>query len=199
MNAFFLDAVLPGRRSFDMSCLRSRTSFVVAFILGLSLAGCGDSGGNSGGDVAGAVAKAALPESYWSTAEPAGARPVAEVKAAAKNGDEVVVVGRVGGERKVFSDTRASFLIVDPALKACGEHGTEDPCKYPWDFCCEDKAAIRAGAATIEFRDGDRVLKADARGFHGLDHLKTVVVRGRAERDSAGNLTVVATALHVRP
>ncbi len=178
-----------------MSSIKNRTSAAVACALVFALAGCG----GSAGDPAPVAAKAALPEGFWAAVEPAGAKPVAAVKASAKQGEDVVLVGRVGGERKVFSDTRASFLIVDPSLKACGEHGVDDGCKYPWDFCCEDKAAIIAGAATIEFRDGDRVLASSARGFHGLDHLKTVVVRGRAERDSAGNLTVVASAIHVRP
>ena len=38
-----------------------------------------------------------------------------------------------------------------------------------------------------------------ARGFHGLDHLKKVVVRGTAEKDPQGNLTVVAKGVFVRP
>jgi hypothetical protein len=35
-------------------------------------------------------------------------------------------------------------------------------------------------------------------GWNGVDHLKTVVVKGRAERDSAGNLTIAASGVFVR-
>jgi hypothetical protein len=52
---------------------------------------------------------------------------------------------------------------------------------------------------TVEFRGANGVLAAAVRGFHGLDHLKTVVVSGRAEKDDAGNVVVVADSVHVRP
>ena len=74
-----------------------------------------------------------------------------------------------------------------------------DVCPTPWDYCCEDSTKLRAATATVEFREGADVRKTTARGFHGVDHLKTVVVRGAAEKDAAGNLTIVATGVFVRP
>lgn len=138
-----------------------------------------------------------LPARFWSASEPAGALPVAEVHAAAENGQRVVLLGAVGGARKVFVDGAAVFTLVDPALVSCVGDGMG--CKTPWDYCCEDPEKMRRGTATIELRDGDRLLPVSPRGFHGLDHLSLVVVEGLAERDGSGNLVVAAERLHVRP
>ncbi len=138
-----------------------------------------------------------LPARFWSATEPAGAQPVAQVHAAAQDGQRVVLLGAVGGARKVFVDGAAVFTLVDPALVSCVGDGMG--CKTPWDYCCEDPDALRRGTATIELREGDRPLPVSPRGFHGLDHLSMVVVEGLAERDAAGNLVVAADRLHVRP
>jgi hypothetical protein len=192
-----MNAVAGTTDSPEMNMTQHRSTRAVALVfLALWCGACGEAAAPT---PAVAAAVAPLPESYYAAVEPAAAKPVGAVKTAAKTGDAVVVVGRVGGERKVFSERRASFLLVDPELKACGEHGFDDPCKYPWDYCCEDKAKLRAGMVTVEFRGANGVLAAAVRGFHGLDHLKTVVVSGRAEKDDAGNVVVVADSVHVRP
>jgi hypothetical protein len=142
---------------------------------------------------------AAIPEAAFATTEPSGGATVLEAKATAKSGDDVVVVGRIGGERRSFADLAASFTIVDPSLPACGEAGVPDACETPWDYCCEDKSKLRAASATIEFRDAKGPLKGSAEGVRGLAHMKTVVVKGKAERDAAGNLVVAAESIFVRP
>ena len=47
-------------------------------------------------------------------------------------------------------------------------------------------------------REGSSALKSNILGWNGLDHLKTVVVTGRVERDPAGNLTIAAKGVFVR-
>ena len=42
------------------------------------------------------------------------------------------------------------------------------------------------------------VVRHDARATFGLKELQTVVIRGTAERDDAGNLTVLATGMFVK-
>lgn len=41
-------------------------------------------------------------------------------------------------------------------------------------------------------------MKADARELLKIKELSTVVVKGKARRDDAGNLTVLATGIHVK-
>ena len=144
-----------------------------------------------------AAPAAALPERFWAAQEPAGARPVAEVRASAQDGERVVLVGSVGGAVKPFVEDTAAFSVVDPKLASCVGDGTG--CATPWDYCCVDPRTLLEGTATVELRAGAAPIAASARGFHGLDHLDTVVVEGVAERDESGNLVVAAERLHVRP
>ncbi len=46
--------------------------------------------------------------------------------------------------------------------------------------------------------DAGSLLKADARELFKLKELQTVVIRGKAQRDEAGNLTVLADGVFVR-
>ena len=132
--------------------------------------------------------------------EPADAKSVDEVREVAKDGDDVVIVGRIGGDRDPWVADRAAFLIVDPARIPCSER-TGDSCKTPWDYCCETDLA--KSKATIKFVDeAGKTLGIDARQLlitSNLKELQTVVVKGQAKRDEAGNLTVLASGLFVRP
>jgi hypothetical protein len=131
--------------------------------------------------------------------EPAGARGVIEVRKQAKDGEEVVIVGRIGGSKNPWVKDKAAFWIVDASFKPCNEKDDDD-CKTPWDYCCDDPKELRAGTATIKFVDEQgETLKADARGLLGLKELHTVVIRGQAKRDEQGNLTVLASGLFRRP
>jgi hypothetical protein len=161
-----------------------------AAAVGLALAGCFGKAPSSGGD-RGAGAST-LPESLALSSEPAGAKSVKEVVAAARSGDEVIASGRVGVE----GTDLAYFTLVDSSLKSCTDIG--DECKTPWDFCCTPPDEMAKLSATVQFRDGDKSWPTSVLGFQGLDHLSTVVVRGRAEKDPQGNLTIVATGVFVK-
>ena len=130
--------------------------------------------------------------------EPADAKTVLEVREEAKDGDDVVIVGRIGGDRDPWVTDRASFLIVDPTLIPCNER-KGDNCPTPWDYCC-DADVLAKSKATIKFvDDAGKTLANDARQLFNVKELQTVVVKGQAKRDEAGNLTVLASGLFVRP
>ncbi len=133
-----------------------------------------------------------LPESYWLDRAPADALDIRSARASSVDGAEVVIVGRVGD----LLDRRAQFELVDRAFVPCNER-PEDECQTPWDYCCEDATELASGTIIVECRDGVQLRKVTARGFHGLDHLQEVVVRGKVVKDAAGNLIVVATGLHI--
>ena len=71
---------------------------------------------------------------YVLSAKPEDARGVIKVRKDAKDGDDVVVVGRIGGSDNPWIEGMAAFTIVDPKLKHCHELG-DDGCLKPWDFC----------------------------------------------------------------
>jgi hypothetical protein len=165
---------------------------------GIFLAGCNSSdapAGASGVDPVGGVQKG----QYLLSKEPAGAKAVKEVRQEAKDGDGVVVVGRVGGSPKPFVEGRAAFTLVDPSLISCGER-EGDTCSTPWDFCCETKEDLARATLMVKFVDErGKTLPEDAQALLGLKPLETVVVQGQAKRDGDGNLIVLASGLYVRP
>jgi hypothetical protein len=137
----------------------------------------------------------ALPDRYWLPQAPAGAMQAAEVRAHAKSGEQIVVTGVVGGRKQPFTEGAAAFTIVDDAAKKC----TPGECETPWDYCCTPPDQLSASTVVVEFHENGHPIRQGARGYHGLDHMKTVVVAGEARRDDAGNVTVVATGIHVKP
>ena len=131
---------------------------------------------------------------------PAKGTDVAAAKGTARQGETITVVGRIGGSEEPFVADRAVFTIVDHALKSCADGGEPDHCKTPWDYCCEDRAKMRAGTATVEIAGADgRPLPVNVRGQSGLEPLATVAVTGKVvERNDAGVLVIRATRIEVR-
>jgi hypothetical protein len=137
---------------------------------------------------------AAVASAYRLSSEPAGITDVKAVRSAAKDGDDVVVVGRIGGDRNPWIEAVAAFTMVDLALKPC-----EDGCDTPWDYCC-DLAELPTSKVVVKIVDGQgRAVAVDTRKLLGVKEMQTVVVRGKAKRDEAGNLTVLASGAFVRP
>jgi hypothetical protein len=129
--------------------------------------------------------------------EPAGAVDVLALKKEAKDKQDVVVVGRIGGRANPWIKGVAAFPIVDNSLRPCNEI-EGDGCKTPWDYCCESNLPQATVLITLVDEKGKPV-KQDPRTYLGVKELQTVVVEGKAKRDKAGNVTVLASKVHIRP
>ncbi len=133
--------------------------------------------------------------------EPEGAKGVISVRESSKNADKVIIVGRIGGSVNPWVEGRAAFSIVDPSLLACSDEkqdGEPCSCKTPWDYCClTDKLPAAMSPGQVCRADGS-VVKHDVREVFELKELQTVVITGTAERDDAGNLTILADGMFVR-
>ena len=127
---------------------------------------------------------------------PADAQPVGDVRESAEDGVEVTILGRIGGGQSPWVDGRAAFTIVDPKLKPCTP---DEGCPTPWDYCCstDQLPANRAMIKVVDSAGG--TVEQDARKLLGVKELQTVVVKGKAKRDEAGNLTVLANGVFVVP
>lgn len=136
-------------------------------------------------------------KAYLLASEPAGGKDVVAAREAAKDGDEVTVVGRIGGRENPWINGRAAFTIVDPAARACSDI-PGDGCPTPWDYCCESDLGEKSATVKVVGTDGKPVA-TDARELLGVKELQTVVVTGKAQRDSDGNLTILAEKVFVRP
>lgn len=171
-----------------------RFATVSTMVLGASLVllGCGDGGGA-------AATKTAVDGSrYLLKAEPDGAQAVVAAREQVRDGDEIVLLGRIGGSTDPWIEGRAAFSVVDPSVTACNEI-PGDKCPTPWDYCCRTAELPKAKALVKIVDERGDLVAEDARTLLALEELQTVVVRGKAQRDDAGNLTVLATGIFVRP
>lgn len=172
-----------------LSSPKARALACLVGIVGVAVSssGCRDSKTPS-------VSEAApLPESYWMATPPADAASVHDARARAADAEPIAVVGRVSG----IVDGRAQFRLTDLSFTPCNQR-PGDSCATPWDYCCEAPGDLAAGTVVVELREDGALARRTLRGFHGFDLLKEVVVEGTPAKDAAGNVTLVATGLHVR-
>ncbi|MCC7336291.1 MAG: hypothetical protein IT422_14475 [Pirellulaceae bacterium] len=127
--------------------------------------------------------------------EPDGALAVGEARQAIEDGQDVTLVGLIGGSSEPFVDGLAAFTIVDAKVPYCA---ADEGCPTPWDYCCESEA-VKDNIATIKIVDeSGSPVAADARELLHVKELSTVVVKGKAKRDDLGNLTVASSEVFVR-
>jgi hypothetical protein len=132
---------------------------------------------------------------YAATTEPADAVPVGEARSSSEDGQDITLVGVIGGSSKPFVEGLAAFTVVDPKIPSCAD---EEGCPTPWDYCCTQDQ-VKENIATIKIvDDSGKPISKDAREFLDLKELSTVVVTGKAKRDDQGNLTVAASKVFVR-
>jgi hypothetical protein len=146
----------------------------------------------------GIVSSAGSPQansSYLLNSEPAGAMPVGKARDESKDGEEITLVGRIGGSSKPFVEGLAAFTIVDPKVPYCPP---DEGCPTPWDYCCETDS-VKSNIATVKVVDeSGKPVTQSARDLLKVKELALVVVKGRAKRDDQGNLTVAANQIYVR-
>jgi hypothetical protein len=170
-----------------------RVVLVSSFLLMTTvLAGCGDSSTPADD---GSAQTSPVATSWLLADMPAGAVPVLQVKQTAREGDQVVVRGRIGGRSDPLSHDVAVFVMMDPVLLSCRDRG--GPCKKPWDYCCETLETITAHSATVQLVDDARSPMAIDLGGHGFEPLDEVVVVGTvAPRPNEAILVIHAQQIH---
>jgi hypothetical protein len=178
-------------------------AFIASFltVAGLALTGCDrDDTASSGTANTNATATApadAAPVGLILASAPADAKDINALKAAAKEGDEVTLRGRVGGREEPFVDGRAVFQLVDMSIKNCKEI-EGDACKTPWDYCCEPDVGKSSATVQVVGADG-KPLKTGLKGVGGLQPLAEVTVKGKVGKTQEGApLVVNATGIHVK-
>ena len=156
--------------------MKRMLGLVVAAIL---VAACGT---KEEAPVAPPKAADALPADLRLSKAPEGAvLGVGELKKSAKEGQEVVLRARVGGADDPFVAGRAVMTIADAGtITSCADMDMgQEGCKTPWDYCCTPREALLANTATVRVTGPDgQPLKADLRGWKGVEALKVVVIRG---------------------
>jgi hypothetical protein len=183
-----LAGILPHSFGFIGRIMFSLNPYAKNVLLGLMLSvfsGC------DGGTEPTAVAISG--QEFHLGAEPENPISVLQLKESAKDGDPVVLVGRVGGGQKPWIDGRAAFLVVDDGVApACADEECGEECAH----CA---AALADATTMVKFVDAQgKVLPTDSRELLGVEDFQTVVVRGIAAKDQAGNVTVIADGIYIR-
>lgn len=126
---------------------------------------------------------------YILSDEPSEATGVIQFRGESKEGQVVYVRGLIGGGLKPWVDGRAAFVLVDEELDiACAEPD-----------CPSCRAELAAACTMVKFVDNQgQPLKTDARKLLGVKDMQSVVVRGLAKRDEAGNASIVADGIFLR-
>ena len=170
-------------------------------VLAVLLGGCGQ-GGPSGSNAPAGGGGAGQPASdrgvpAWILAEaPGDALPVAEVKADAKEGDRVVIRGRIGGRRDPISEGSPTMIIMDGSIPSCADN-PGDNCPTPWDYCCEPAEVKTANTATVQVVDAGGQPVGQTIQSAGLSPLDEVIIVGVVgPRPDASVLTVMATGVY---
>ena len=165
----------------------------VSLILGgfvlVGFSGCG------GQQVSSTSGGSSVSSAYVTKSEPAGAIPVGEARSTAKSDDVLVLIGHIGGSAKPFVDGIAAFTVVDPKVPYCA---AKEGCPTPWDYCCE-QGQVKDNIAMVQIvDDSGKTIAEDARKLLGVKELNLVVVKGKAQRDDAGNLTLLAEKVFLK-
>ncbi len=167
------------------------SAFAVALVV---VAGC-DRDGAVSKNADPAPVGAALPAGMIVATAPADAKGVVELKGTAKDGDEVVVRGVVGGTEDPVAANQAIVTILDAGVTTCDKM-EGDTCKTPWDACCEKDLAAKVATVQVLGADG-KPLKGSLAAA-GVKPLKQVVVAGKARVPADGKALIIeASKIHV--
>jgi hypothetical protein len=135
---------------------------------------------------------------YLASSAPAAAQDVIPMRQSIDDQQEVVVIGRIGGSHNPWVDGMAAFTLVDRSLAACTDI-PGDKCPTPWDYCCATDKLPDATTLVKVVDDQGQVVTTGAQELLGVDELQTVIVRGKARKDDAGNISILAEQIYVDP
>lgn len=138
---------------------------------------------------------AASNQAWLLASEPSAALSVVDAKLTAKEGDTIVVRGRIGGRKDPMSAASPVLTIMDTSVPHCAEN-PEDKCATPWDYCCVPKEQITAHSATVQIVGPEGSSAVDPRAA-GLKELDEIVIEGIVgPRPSDQVLTINATGVY---
>jgi hypothetical protein len=169
------------------------TLTIAALVCGFVVAGCGRT------DPSSSSTPAAVPEVSAELAAVFRPVPVPETllsipafRDAVQPGDEVVFEAKVMGTETPFVEGRALVVVGDEGTLTSCNLRPGDTCETPWDVCCDDPKAIRAGTATVQVVDqAGQVIKTGLRGAGGLQELSRVRVAGVVAPQATGDALII--------
>ena len=179
--------------------MRSLTALFICFALVAFLVGCKDEYTSQATVTVEPAEK--LPAKLIAATQPAGdVQDVAATKKSARDGDKVIVRGKVAGSADPLADNRAMLTLLDASVKTC-DTLPGDACKTPWDACCEPADTIAANSATVQVNGADgKPLKSSLEGAGGIKPLQQLIIAGTAKKPAGSDALVIeANEIYVVP
>jgi hypothetical protein len=179
--------------------MKSLSALFVCLALVAFMAGCKDEDTSEATVTVEPVEK--LPENLIATTQPAGdVQDVAAAKKSARDGNKVIVRGKVAGSADPLADNRAMLTLLDASVKTC-DTVPGDACKTPWDACCEPADTIAANSATVQVNSAQgKPVKATLEGAGGIKPLQQLIVAGTAKKPAGSDALVIeANEIYVVP
>lgn len=168
--------------------MKNLTLFAVFSVFIMSM-GC-----SSGNDPVSEARK--LGQQYLLTSEPSGAVGVITAREDAKDGDELVMVGRIGGAENPWIDGRAAFTLLDTSMSVVAEGEGNCESELCLGNCCPD--ALNACTVLVKVVDSNgKLVRVDSRELLGVLNSDMVVATGMAQRDENGNFVMLASGVYI--
>lgn len=175
--------------------MKSSFAILAAALFSVSTLGCGS--GSTEPAVTNATPVSFDGGRYVLADEPDGAVGVIAARQSAKDGEAIVIVGRVGGSANPWIDGRAAFMMLD-ASKSVVATGTEakgnEICMG--DCCALERAACTALVTFVD--DHGSVIPVDSRKLLQIAENDMLLVQGKVKKDETGNFTVLASKVYIR-
>ena len=171
------------------------------FSIGLAISTCflasGCSSSSNSSDAVVATSASIDGTKFLLADEPDDAVGVIEARESAKDGDSIVVVGRIGGAANPWVEGRAAFTLIDASKLIVADGQESGEAEICLDDCCAEE---RAGCTTlVKVIDADgKLVPADARKLLGITDSDMIVVSGKVSKDETGNFAILASGVHVR-
>jgi hypothetical protein len=175
--------------------LRSSEAIGLMLLLLVSVSGCGQQTVEATANRANAPA---IDKSrYILSEEPDGAVGVMIAREDAKDQDEIVLVGRIGGRKNPWIEGRSAFMVIDAAMTVVADREESGEGQVCMDDCC---AALRTESTTLVkiVDEQGKPLKIDARELLDAKVNDMIVVKGKVQRDEEGSFSVAADGVYVR-
>ena len=130
--------------------------------------------------------------------EPEGAIGVIDARNDTADGEEIVLIARIGGNKQPWIEGRSAFMVIDASMSVVADGAEKAPGEICLDDCC---ASLRTECTTLVklVDESGRVLSVDARELLNANVDDLVVIRGHVQRDrEQGTFVVIANGVHVR-
>lgn len=175
--------------------MRKLASLMILGLFSMISVGCGSS--TTDKPVSQATPISFNSAKYALADEPDGAIGVIAARSSSKDGEPIVVVGRVGGAANPWIEGRAAFMMLD-ASKSVVANGKEsngnEVCLG--DCCALERAACTALVTVVD--ENGQVLPVDSRRLLQIAENDMILVKGKVKKDETGNFAVLADGVYIR-